>query len=174
MKFTSRTRSGTRGRTLVRLLMLGFALAPAPAGEAAGAALVGLWETGKGEARVEIAPCGPRICGEIVWLEDPAAPDGSGPKLDVFNPDPALRGQEILGLRILEGVSPAPDDGGRWSGGRVYDPNKGRTYRCYLELQEDGRLKVRGFLGFSLLGRTTYWTPVPRGGVEPGSSESAR
>lgn len=96
-----------------------------------------------------------------MWLRDPRAPDGSGPKLDVFNPDPSQRDTPILGLRILSGVGPQRDARGRWSGGSIYDPNKGQTYRCYHELQRDGRLKVRGFIGFSLLGRTTLWSRVP-------------
>jgi uncharacterized protein (DUF2147 family) len=50
------------------------------------------------------------------------------------------------------------DGSGHWSGGTIYDPDSGRTYSCRFELLEQDRLKVRGFLGLSLLGRTQVWT----------------
>jgi uncharacterized protein (DUF2147 family) len=38
------------------------------------------------------------------------------------------------------------------------DPKNGKIYDCKIELMPDGRLKVRGFVGISMLGRTQYWT----------------
>jgi uncharacterized protein (DUF2147 family) len=57
---------------------------------------------------------------------------------------------------ILQGLKRDGDN--RWSGGTIYKPNGGRTYKCYLELQPDGTLKVRGYIGFSLLGVSQTWT----------------
>jgi uncharacterized protein (DUF2147 family) len=48
-------------------------------------------------------------------------------------------------------------DGEEWSGGTIMDPNNGKTYKCYLTLEEEDKLKVRGYIGFSLIGRTQYW-----------------
>jgi uncharacterized protein (DUF2147 family) len=45
----------------------------------------------------------------------------------------------------------------KWEGGKIYDPNNGKTYSCKMTL-EGNTLKVRGFVGISLLGRTTIWT----------------
>jgi uncharacterized protein (DUF2147 family) len=65
------------------------------------------------------------------------------------------KNQPILGLEILWGLEP---DGDEWSGGRILDPRNGKEYRCYLALLEGGRkLKVRGYIGIALLGRTQYW-----------------
>ncbi len=45
-----------------------------------------------------------------------------------------------------------------WEGGKIYDPESGKTYKCKLTLIDPNRLEVRGFIGFSLLGRTEVWT----------------
>ena len=50
------------------------------------------------------------------------------------------------------------DGRAQWSGGSIYDPDTGHTYSCKLELLDPNKLKVRGFLGVSLLGRTQIWT----------------
>jgi uncharacterized protein (DUF2147 family) len=44
-----------------------------------------------------------------------------------------------------------------WEDGKIYDPKNGKTYSCKMTL-EGNELKVRGYVGFSLLGRTTVWT----------------
>jgi uncharacterized protein (DUF2147 family) len=50
------------------------------------------------------------------------------------------------------------DGDGAWSGGFIYDPNSGKTYRCKLKLKDRNTLKLRGYIGISLLGRTDVWT----------------
>ncbi len=65
------------------------------------------------------------------------------------------KGQPIKGMNILWGLR---QDGTEWSGGKILDPANGKTYKCYIEVVDGGRrLKVRGFVGFALLGRTQYW-----------------
>lgn len=82
--------------------------------------------------------------------------EGDKPKLDIHNPDEALRDRPIVGLRLLEGFH--PEGPGRWSGGRIYDPNNGKSYRCKLELEDGGKtLKIRGYVLTPLFGRTTRW-----------------
>ncbi len=49
-------------------------------------------------------------------------------------------------------------DGDEWDGGEILDPDEGKTYRCKMHVSDDGsKLDVRGFVGFSLLGRTQVW-----------------
>jgi uncharacterized protein (DUF2147 family) len=61
----------------------------------------------------------------------------------------------VIGLKILWDLQ---KDGDAWSGGTILDPENGKTYKCLLSLEEGGeKLKVRGFIGLSLLGRTQYW-----------------
>ena len=71
------------------------------------------------------------------------------------------KGAPILGLEILKGVSQEALTK-TWSGGTILDPKNGKTYKVYIEVQDDeakkdAKLKVRGFIGFSFLGRTQYW-----------------
>lgn len=145
------------------LLFVLLAALPAAAAAVDGAdAILGLWETAptdKGHARVEIRVADGVYRGRIVWLSEPEFPAGDPqagePKVDRLNPDPEVRGRPILGLPLMEGFR---YEGDRvWKGGRIYDPETGKTYRSNIRLDEDGSLKVRGFVGISLLGRTTVW-----------------
>ncbi len=131
----------------------------------AAASIRGVWateRTERGQAHIRIEQAGEALSGTIVWLSEPAfgksePPEFAGrPKTDRNNPDPTLRGRPILGLRLLSGLRPA--GGSSFKGGTIYDPESGRTYRCRARLAEDGTLRFRGYIGVSLLGRTTTWT----------------
>ena len=60
----------------------------------------------------------------------------------------------IIGLIIIENLI---EDDKEFSNGTILDPENGETYKCYLELESDNKLKVRGYIGVSLFGRTQYW-----------------
>ena len=63
--------------------------------------------------------------------------------------------QPVIGLEILWGLK---KDGEEWSGGKILDPDNGKSYKCWIRVIDEGRrLKVRGYIGFSLLGRTQFW-----------------
>ena len=64
------------------------------------------------------------------------------------------KGKPIIGLRFIENLT---KDGNEYSGGIIIDPKQGKTYKCKIELLTNGTLEVRGFIGFSLLGRSQYW-----------------
>jgi len=65
------------------------------------------------------------------------------------------RGQRIVGMEILRHMRP---DGDEWSGGEILDPENGKTYRAKMRLTDGGRkLVVRGYIGFSLFGRSQTW-----------------
>lgn len=129
-----------------------------PVAEAAAASVVGTWktiddETGKTKSLVEISESGGELKGKVVKLFR-APEEDQNPKCDKC--EGAKKDQPILGLEILWGLKKDSDK--KWSGGEIMDPKKGKTYSCKLEMIEDGKkLKVRGFLGFSLLGRTQTW-----------------
>ncbi len=123
--------------------------------------VLGLWLTTGGESRVEITQgADGKLTGKIVWLADVNYPAGDAeagkPKHDRHNPDAAKQAAPIVGLEILQGFTKASD--GTWTGGTVYDPKNGKTYKCKMSLSEDGKqLNVRGFIGVSLMGRTEVW-----------------
>lgn len=117
--------------------------------------IVGYWQTrGKNPAKIQIYKSGDWYAGKIVWLTE--ATENGRPKVDKKNPDVARRNQPIIGLPILSGFK--FDGGDEWEEGKIYDPESGKTYSCYLSLKDKNTLKVRGYIGVSLLGRTEYWT----------------
>ena len=66
------------------------------------------------------------------------------------------RDQPALGLVIIRNMK---RDGDAWSGGDVLDPENGKVYAGTLRLEDDGRvLKLRGFVGVPMFGRTQTWT----------------
>jgi uncharacterized protein (DUF2147 family) len=129
----------------------------AAAASASAATPIGLWYAEGGAARVAIEPCGAELCGRVVWLRSPFDEDGCELR-DRYNPDPGLRGRPLLGLEVLYGLSRQSD--GTWRGGRVYDPTSGNTYTCLASLEGNDRLRLRGYLGIPLIGRTTTWRRV--------------
>lgn len=146
-------------------LVAGMA-ALASAGDGGGDAILGLWKTepdAHGYSYVKIERNGDRYDGRIVYLSKPRyGPDEERPgeiKVDLNNPDPSLRERRVLGLEILKGF--VSKGKGKWKGGTIYDPTNGKTYKCKMWLDGKDTLKVRGFIGFSLLGRNTTWTRAP-------------
>jgi len=124
--------------------------------------IVGTWTTDGGKSQIAItaAPDG-TFRGHIVGLKEPLytnPKEGTPgtPKVDRHNPDPSLKTRPLIGLQILDGFQAAGPD--RWEKGRIYDPENGKTYQCRMKLSAPNRLEVRGFIGISLIGRTTVWT----------------
>lgn len=141
-------------------------MAAASAWAAEGDGIAGVWNSEDRDARIEILNCADKVCGKIVWMDEPyyTVKDKEGKpgdlRLDIKNPDPALRSRTILGLQILRDFTFA--GGNRWTGGKVYDPKNGNTYSGTISLVTSNTLYLRGFIGFSLFGRTTTWTRAVR------------
>jgi uncharacterized protein (DUF2147 family) len=129
-------------------------------GSVGAAGLAGIWDTEGGKAQVQISPCGQVLCGATVWLAEPLTEEGA-PKRDTNNPEEGLRGREIVGLRILWDMQPA-SDGRSARNGRIYDPESGKTYHSRMQLQGDDELRVRGYVGTPMLGRSVTWTRAER------------
>ncbi len=137
-----------------------------------GDAIVGLWKTEpnpNGCAIVKITRNGKIFNGRIVWLEKPIyGPNGprpGQPKADLHNPNPLLRNRPIMGLELLKGFVYKGHN--RWKKGTIYDPNLGKTYKCKMWLEGNDTLKVRGYIGFSFLGRNATWHRVTALPAEP-------
>lgn len=138
-----------------RYSVLVFSLTLVMSGAAAAADATGLWATEAEKSHVRIAPCGEDLCGTIVWLKEPNDDEGR-PKRDIFNEDESQRDRAIVGLRLLSGFTAA--DGASWSGGRIYNPEDGKTYASKLRLKDDGTLKVEGCV--LIFCKSQIWTRV--------------
>jgi uncharacterized protein (DUF2147 family) len=113
-----------------------------------------LWYNEEKTAKIQVykATDG-QFYGKIVWLKEPLR-DGK-PKIDINNTDKTRRNDPILGLVILKNLKKKSDN--HYEEGFVYDPKNGKTYHCKVLLQGN-KLDLRGYIGFSLIGRTSTWT----------------
>lgn len=118
--------------------------------------ILGHWFNEEKDAKVEIYQENGKYYGKVVWLEEPNEPDTGLPKLDDENDDPELQKRPIMGLLLMTDFVFDGDD--EWEDGEIYDPKSGNTYSCYMKFDSKDVLKVRGYIGISWIGRTTYWT----------------
>ncbi len=124
--------------------------------------ILGVWDNQEKDAKIEIFKCAEKFCGKIVFLKEPNYPPDSQdgmpgtPKLDHKNPKPELRKVPVIGLQIMHDFTFSGDN--VWKGGKVYDPKSGNTYSGKMTLVSPAQLKLRGFIGISLFGRTDVWT----------------
>jgi uncharacterized protein (DUF2147 family) len=141
---------------------VGLVIAATSAHAAGSEDILGVWNTEGKDAKIMIYKCGVKYCGKIVWSKDPNYPADSKegtpgtPVLDYNNPNPVLRKTPIIGLQILYDFMFAGDN--LWTGGRIYNPDNGKIYSGKMTLVSPSQLNLRGFIGISLIGRTTTWT----------------
>ena len=119
--------------------------------------VVGKWktihdETGKAVSIVELYESKGKVYGKVVEIMNPKS---RNKVCDQCEGDD--KNKPLIGLTVIKGLQ---KDGDEYNGGRILDPEHGRLYRCYISLEDDGRLKVRGYYGISLFGRTQYWQRV--------------
>ena len=122
--------------------------------------ILGVWLNEDKDAHIEVYNESGKYFGKIIWLLHPNEDNATTPNLDDKNQDESLRSRPVMGLKLLTDFVFDGDD--EWEDGKIYDPKSGKTYSCYIEFYEGNKdeLKVRGFIGFSLIGKTTYWTRV--------------
>ncbi len=122
--------------------------------------VLGTWLNADEDAHIQIYQEGDKYFGKIVWMLNPNDPETGLPKTDNLNPDEALQSRPRMGLILLKDFVFDDDE---WEDGTIYDPKSGKTYSCYMTFEDQDnldKLKIRGYIGVSLLGKTTYWTRV--------------
>ncbi len=139
---------------LLTLLMLGgFPALPVRAADSASP--LGLWKTfddktGNARAMVRIYEQDGKLFGRIEQRFTP----GAEQRVCAVCTD-KRKNQPIIGLVIVRNMRA---DGGEYTGGDILDPESGSVYRCKMHVEPGGtRLSVRGYIGFSLLGRSQTW-----------------
>ena len=101
----------------------------------------GVWLVRGGTVIVQIKDCGDGTpCGKIahIFARNPQQ------ILDTQNPDSELSTQPLIGSKMLWGFKEKSD---KWSGGKIYDAESGKSYTSKLELKSDGTLEVKGCVG---------------------------
>lgn len=104
--------------------------------------IVGVYHTPKKDGKVAIYKKGSTYFGKLIW--------GIKNLIDKNNPDKTLRTRNMVGSDFMTGFT---FKDGEYVNGKIYDPESGKTYNCKMWL-DDSQLKVRGYWGVSLLGRT--------------------
>jgi uncharacterized protein (DUF2147 family) len=118
--------------------------------------VLGLWKniddkTGKPRALIRISENNGGLQGKIEKVF-PAPGEEQNPKCDKC--EGAQKDQPIIGMTILTGFKKEAE--GKYVEGKILDPDNGKVYSSKLTLV-DGKLNVRGYIGFSLLGRSQVW-----------------
>ena len=148
------------------LATLLFSLA-ASAASAQQGTVMGTWLSESGVAQIRIGPCpdataGP-ICGFVVGLINPKGPDGIAvapdAATDYRNENPSLRTRKVIGMPLIWGFKKTAE-ANSFEDGKVYNGEDGKTYSANISLQPDGRLRLRGFVGTPMFGKTQFWTRV--------------
>jgi len=113
-------------------------------------------ETGKIDSAIEVYEKNGKAFAKIIelWYRGSRVTDPKGQNAVCDLCEGENKGKKKLGLNILEGLK---KDGNKWSGGTILDPRNGKVYKCYIELINPHKLKIRGYIGISLLGVTAYW-----------------
>lgn len=119
-----------------------------------GQTIFGKWktidpDTGKDESIVEVYKKDGKAFARVIEIFNEADRDKT-----CINCKGKNKNKPILGLDLLDGLIQKKNE---WSGGRILDPKNGKYYKCYMTLVAENKLKLRGYIGISLIGRTEYW-----------------
>jgi uncharacterized protein (DUF2147 family) len=136
-------------RVAIFVLLFFSSLAGMAAAAVPAAGVFGDWKTPTGSV-VHVVACGQDVCLGIAKL---AA--GAPETTDKQNPNAGLRGRALCGLTIGTGFH--QDDPGHLSGGKLYDPKSGHTYSGTIVVSGD-TLKLHGYVGIAMFGRSETWT----------------
>jgi uncharacterized protein (DUF2147 family) len=112
----------------------------------------GTWLSEDGGTKVHLGHCGGKLCGTVVWLDVPNDPQTGKPKTDKHNPDPAKRARPLLGLQVVQGLT--PNGPNKWSG-QIYNADDGNTYSAHM-MPETNTAKVQGCV-LGVLCKTQSW-----------------
>lgn len=116
--------------------------------------ITGIWYNEEKTAKIQIYEAkDDRYYGKIIWLREPN--ENGRPRTDKNNPDKSKRSSPLMDLLVLRGFT--KKSATSFEGGTIYDPKNGKTYDCKMTLKGD-QLDIRGYVGISLLGRTSTWT----------------
>lgn len=117
---------------------------------------IGIWKTiddesGEAKSHVEIYEKDGKLHGKVVKLLPKATTDVC------LNCPGDLNGKSLLEMDIHWELEKYKD---YWSYGQIIDPAKGKTYKLSVWMEDEDTLKLRGYIGISMLGRNQVWYRV--------------
>ncbi|RFS16937.1 DUF2147 domain-containing protein [Emticicia sp. C21] len=110
--------------------------------------IVGMWLNPEKNTKLQIYKSGDKYMGKIIWLKEPYLADGKTLKKDKSGT------KTILNLILLSNFVFDSDE---WVDGSIYDPTSGKNYSGKITI-EGNILKLKGYIGSPLLGKTVNWT----------------
>lgn len=118
---------------------------------------VGKWktiddETGKEKSIIETYEKDGKLYGKVIEILDEEHKKSLCSKCSGNDKD-----KPILGITVIKGLK---KEGQEYNSGVILDPKNGKLYKCYITLESNDKLKVRGYIGFALFGRSQYWYRV--------------
>ncbi|GAB3962920.1 DUF2147 domain-containing protein [Spirosoma harenae] len=122
--------------------------------------LIGVWGSEGSDVGLtfEIFQSEGNYFGKLLWASTMFEADGKTAKKDTKNPDPKLRSRSRQ--NIVNVTNLTYEDGGEYTGGKLYNPDDGRTYSLKAKLKSVNQLEFRGYVGISLLGQTMKFKRV--------------
>ncbi len=108
----------------------------------------GTWVTESGNLDVQLAPCGPALCGTVVKVLANRSMSGPGAEAVPVNAQPAL------GMTLLSGFQPSGE--AEWKG-QIYNRENGKTYSAMMTQPAPDQLLIRGYVGLPMFGKTQVW-----------------
>ncbi len=117
----------------------------------------GVWTTEKGDSKIQFHKSGGFYSAKLIWFA-PKNGEGMETRKDKHNPNEALRTRPLLGINIITGLRHAEKND--YEDGKAYDPSSGKTYSCKVTVNSNKQLTMRGFVGFSLIGKSVIWKRV--------------
>ena len=117
--------------------------------------IVGEWYNAEKDAVITLFEENETVSGKITWMKFPNDDNGN-PKTDPLNPDEKLKSRARMGMVMMSGF--AYDEDSVWQDGDLYDPKKGKSYSGMMTMKDVNTLDLRGYIGFSFIGRSSTWT----------------
>ena len=116
--------------------------------------IVGEWYNAEKDAVITLFEENETVSGKITWMKFPNDDNGN-PKTDPLNPDEKLKSRARMGMVLMTGF--AYDEDNVWDDGELYDPKKGKSYSGMMTLKDKNTIDLRGYIGFSFIGRSSTW-----------------
>lgn len=120
--------------------------------------IIGTWLSEKKDGVIKVSLNEGQFRGHLLAFKKDKVDLGKV-SLDKNNPDEKLKVRELRGIEMLWGFK---FDNDEWSGGKIYDPISGKTYKSYMNLDGKNTLNLRGYVGIPLFGRTSVWTRIDK------------